>query len=253
MRHHHGILDDINTVIVPRHHNEEHLPFTVRIVQTEKALDKAVQIRQEAYGRHVPELARHLGTAESYDSEAGTVILLAESKLDGAPVGTMRIQTNRYKPLSVEQTITLPDWLQGYSLAEATRLGISRGRIGHLAKVALFKAYYLYCLQAGIDWMVITARSPLDRQYEALLFQDILPDAGYIPMRHIGNIPHRAMALEVAAAQQKWEHSGHPLLRFMVHTHHPDIRTDSAPPPAITLPKHLALVTAPSTQQMEIE
>ena len=46
---------------------------------------------------------------ESCDRDPGTAILLAESKLDGAPLGTMRIQTNEYAPLAVEQSVRLPD------------------------------------------------------------------------------------------------------------------------------------------------
>src|SRR5690606_12802160 len=181
----------------------------------------------QAYGRHVPELARLLTVPEANDAQAGTTVLLAESKLDGTPVGTMRIQTNQYGPLGVEGTIQLPEWLQDQSLAEATRLGICLGRTGHVAKLALFKAFYLYCLEAGIDWMVITARAPLDRQYESMLFQEVLPGAGYIPMQHIGNIPHRVLALPVAGARQLWDDAGHSLLKFMVHTHHPDIQLDA--------------------------
>ena len=229
MHHAHGILENSNAVIVPSVKNHESLPFTIRVVHTASALDKAVRIRQQAYNRHVPELARMLGAPETYDNEVGTVILLAESKLDGEPVGTMRIQTNRHNPLNIEQSIVLPDWLQGHSMAEATRLGISRGGIGRLAKLALFKAFYQYCLESGIDWMVITARSPLDRQYESLMFREVLPGAGYIPMRHIAGIPHRAMALDVQGAQEMWEQAGHPLLKFMVQTQHPDIRIEATP------------------------
>ena len=229
-------------IVVGQQQIKENLPFTIRVVNTEQALDKAVSIRHQAYGRHVPELARTLSVPEAHDAQAGTTVLLAESKLDGSPVGTMRIQTNQYGPLGVEGTIQLPEWLQGQSLAEATRLGISLGRTGHVAKLALFKAFYLYCLEAGIDWMVITARAPLDRQYENLLFQEVLPGAGYVPMKHIGNIPHRVLALPVARAQQLWEDAGHSLLQFMVHTQHPDIRIDAA---QAQEPVHTASLHAP--------
>nr|MBF0684778.1 hypothetical protein [Pseudomonas sp.] len=228
MQHYPHIPASNQTIIAGQEQVNEKLPFTIRIVHTEQALDKAVSIRHQAYGRHVPELARQLSVPESHDAQPGTAVLLAESKLDGVPVGTMRIQTNQYGPLGVEGTVELPEWLQGQSLAEATRLGISLGRTGHVAKLALFKAYYLYCLEAGIDWMVITARAPLDRQYESMLFQDVLPGAGYIPMQHIGNIPHRVLALPVAGARQLWEDAGHSLLKFMIHTRHPDIRIDTA-------------------------
>ncbi|MEY4536058.1 MAG: hypothetical protein RL171_209, partial [Pseudomonadota bacterium] len=74
--------------------NEESLPFTLKIVRTQAELDKAVLIRQAAYDRHLPDFAKSLVKPEAADYEKGTVVLLAESKEDGSPVGTMRIQTN---------------------------------------------------------------------------------------------------------------------------------------------------------------
>lgn len=202
---------------------EERLPFTVRIVTSQEQLDKAVAIRHSAYGRHIPEVASLLEKEEAADREPGSVVLLAESKLDGSALGTMRIQTNRYRKLTLEQSIELPSWLQGSSQAEATRLGVALGRPGRLAKTALFKAYYEYCVMEGIEWMVIAARSPLDRQYEALLFQDVIPGGGFIPMRHAGNIPHRVLAFNIELAEQNWRRAEHPLYSFVFETSHPDI------------------------------
>jgi hypothetical protein len=201
---------------------EERLPFTVRIVRSEAALFKAVAIRQAAYARHMPALAERLGAPETNDHDEGSVVLLAESKLDGAPMGTMRIQTNRFEPLSIEKGVELPKWLKNKSQAEATRLGIDLGRTGRLVKTVLFKAFFLYCRETNIDWMVIGARSPLDRQYEALLFQDLFPGQ-YIPMRHFNNIPHRVLAFEIATAEERWANANHPLFDFMVNTFHPDL------------------------------
>lgn len=202
----------------------ENLPFTVRIAQDDATLHKAVHIRQSAYGRHVPDLAKRLGEPEVADLDPGSVVLLAESKLDGMPIGTMRIQTNLYGRLGVEQSVTLPAWLQSQRLAEATRLGVSHGAIGRLVKTVLFKAYFQYCQQENIDWMVITARHPLDRQYMALLFQDVFPEKGFIPMLHVGNIPHRVLAFEISTAEKRWQAANHPLFNFIVRTHHPDIQ-----------------------------
>lgn len=217
-----------NNPMPPLQHGEglrrENLPFTVSLVQDEISLMKAVQMRQSAYERHVPELAKQLHKPDQYDYEPGTVVLLAESKMDGEPLGTMRIQTNRYRPLALEQSVTLPDWLQGKMLAEATRLGVARGRVGRLVKTTLFKAYYHYCLQVGIDWKVIAGRSPLDRQYEALLFNDVFPGEGFIPMQHAGNIPHRVLAFDVATAEPRWREANHPLYDFVFRTHHADIQ-----------------------------
>ena len=115
---------------------EERLPFTVRVVRSEEALHKAVAIRQAAYARHMPVLAERLRTPEANDHDSGSVVLLAESKMDGSPLGTMRIQTNRFNPLSIEQGVELPRGSQtrarpkppGWVLIWAAPEGSSRPR-----------------------------------------------------------------------------------------------------------------------------
>lgn len=201
----------------------QRLPFTVRVVGHEPQLRKAIAIRQRAYERHLPALGELLREPEPQDRDPGCAVLLAESRLDGAPLGTLRIQTNRHRALALESSVELPEWLSGSSLAEATRLGIAEGRIGRVVKTMLFKAFYQYCLSAGIDWMVIGARSPLDRMYQALLFQDVYPELGYVPLKHAGNLPHRILAFELETAEARWRAARHPLLDLFVHTRHPDI------------------------------
>ena len=202
---------------------EEILPFTVRLVRNEEALNKAVQIRHSAYARHLPAFAETLRVPEANDTEDGVAVLLAESKLDGSPLGTMRIQTNQYKPLTLEKSLPLPQWLHESSLAEATRLAVINEKTGRLVKTALFKAYFQYCQIEGIEWKVITARSPIDRQYQRLLFEDVYPGVGYVPMLHVDNMPHRVMSFEVSTARVRWAAAQHPLFDFVFTTHHPDI------------------------------
>ena len=81
----------------------ESLPFTIRRVETEDDLLKAVRIRHAAYARHVPEFARSLTAPEAADYASDTVVLLAESRLDGSPLGSIRICTNALRPLGVEE------------------------------------------------------------------------------------------------------------------------------------------------------
>lgn len=213
------------------------LPFTVRIARGGEALRKAVHIRHRAYARHLPALAELLKAPEAYDDDPGSVVLIAESKLDGAPLGTLRIQTNRYRALAIEQSVELPERLRNSCLAEATRLGIAEGRIGHMAKTMLFKALYLYCVQEGIDWMVIGARAPLDRQYAALLFEDVFEKGAMVPLRHAGNIPHRVLAFEIETAEARWIAARHPLYELFCHTHHPDIDVRGHGVQSATLPR----------------
>ncbi|MGZ5202871.1 MAG: N-acyl amino acid synthase FeeM domain-containing protein [Telluria sp.] len=205
----------------------ERLPFTIRRVETEEGLRKAVAIRHAAYARHVPDFARTLETPEACDYADDTVVLLAESKLDGSALGTVRIQTNSYGSLHIEESVELPDWLQGRHLAEVTRLGVDEGRIGRVVKIALIKACFEFCEQNGIDYAIVTGRMPIDRQYEQLLFSDVFAEKTMVPLRHVGNIPHRVMAFEIATGEQRWTAVQHPLLAYFRHTQHPDI--DIAP------------------------
>lgn len=202
---------------------EEILPFTVRLVRNDEDLSKAIHIRHAAYARHLPEFAETLKKPESADAEDGVVVLLAESKLDGSPLGTMRIHTNQFKPICLEQSIELPGWLKNRRLAEATRLGITNEKGGRLVTTILFKAYFQYCQQIGIEWLVIAGRAPIDRQYERLLFEDVYPGIGYVPLAHANKLPHRIMSLNVDTAESRWNAVNHPLLGFMCHTFHPDI------------------------------
>jgi hypothetical protein len=202
---------------------EEILPFTVRIVQDEEDLAKAIRVRHSAYARHLPTLAATLREPEALDRAEGVVILLAESKLDGTPIGSARLQSNQFQSLAVEQSIELPDWLDGKSIIEVTRLAITEGKAGRLVKSLLMKAMYQYWIENNIDYVIATGRAPIDMLYDQLLFNDLYPDQGYIPMRHVGNVPHRVMAVCVETLQQRWEAVSHPLIKLVLHTYHPDI------------------------------
>ena len=225
---------------------EEVLPFTVRLVRNENDLTKAVDIRQSAYARHLPEFAETLRVPESTDAQDGVVVLLAESKLDGSALGTMRIQTNRSAPLSLEHSVDLPDWLRVRPLAEAARLGVTDGKSGRLVKTMLFKAFFQYCQQTGIEWMVIAGRSPIDRQYERLLFSDVFPGMGYVPLLHANNLPHRIMSFEVGSAQRRWAEANHPLFDFIFRTHHPDLQLGNRSTMRMPVASNVNFIAAPA-------
>lgn len=223
-------LHDAKDAIGPRGHGNpqlpravEQLPFSITLARNDEQMRKAVEIRHSAYARHLPDFAKTLLAPEPTDFEAGVFVFLATDKEDGRPLGTIRLQTNTYKPLLLEQSVALPAHLQGHSLAEATRLGVTPGAIGRLVKTALFKSFFDFCIQHEIDWMVMAARSPLDKVYERLMFSDVFPKAGFVPLRHASNLPHRIMALRVAAVDKMWREAAHPLHKFFFGTQHPDI------------------------------
>lgn len=209
----------------------ERLPFRISVVRGDEALHKAVQIRHLAYARHVPGLAQELREPEIDDGDGDTMILLAESRLDGEPIGTIRVQSNRLRPLGVEHSVELPERLRGERMVEATRLAVAGGRTGRMVKAALIKALYLHCLRWDIAWVVAGARPGLDRQYEALLMDDLFPGRTIV-LHHTGGIPHRIMALDVHGAYARWRGTGHSLFHFMCGISHPDIDLSGADAPA---------------------
>ncbi len=208
--------------------NEQYLPFTVRQVSNTEDLKKVVEVRQRAYGRHLPLVAETLKTPEQDDTEDGVVLLIAESKVDGSALGTVRIQTNRINPLNLEQFVALPDGLRNKTIAEVRRLGVAQGMPGRLVRMLLLKAVYQYCAHNQVDWILVGARPPLDRMYEQLTLADVLPGKTFLPKQN--NIPHRVLGLEVRAFHDRLVASNNPLLEFFFYTQHPDIQRSCLEP-----------------------
>ena len=113
--------------------------------------------------------------------------------------------------------------MDGKSIVEVTRLAITEGKAGRLVKSILMKAMYQYWVENNIEYVIATGRAPIDMLYDQLLFSDLFPNRGYIPMQHVGNVPHRVMTVCVETLQQRWEAVNHPLIKLVLHTYHPDI------------------------------
>ncbi|MCX7230855.1 MAG: hypothetical protein NTW15_17975 [Burkholderiales bacterium] len=199
------------------------LSFRVRIVRTEEHLTKAVQIRASSYGRHHPEVAELLQSPEDADRAAFALILLAESKVDGSALGTMRIETNTHGPLPIEGLLPSDSPYAAQTMAFVTRLAVRAGADATLVKLAIFKALHRYCLACQIDWIIVTARPPMDRQYLRLGFVDVYDSDTLLPISWSENIPMRLMALETISCEREWRRIGHPLYAFMFNDYTPDI------------------------------
>jgi hypothetical protein len=208
----------------------EYLPFTIRRVTDQADLGRAIDLRHLAYARHMPEFAEALKVPEQDDLTRDAVLLIAESKLDGSIIGTVRIQTNLSAPLNVEHSIALPAKLAGKTVAEVRRLAVAPGTSGRLVKMALLKSVYLYCVNHGLDWILVAARPPLDRMYEQLLLEDLLDGETFVPLPRENNVEHRVLGAEVQLLPVRFAQTRHPLHDFFVLAQHPDIYgTDQSP------------------------
>jgi hypothetical protein len=191
-------------------------------------LQKAIALRAEAYGRHVPSLAEILKKPEDLDRGKDSIVFIAEAKADGEPLGTIRIQTNFSGPISLEDSIELPARYANRTSAGVSRLAVKAGAKGRLVKLALFKALHRYCLAKQVELLLIGARPPLDKTYVDLGFVDLFEDRALRPLKSAANVLHRILCFEVFTAERRWYTLSHPLYIFMGERFHPDIEVFSS-------------------------
>lgn len=204
------------------------LPFSIRIVRNEDQLARAVDIRAEAYERHWPNLYGQLTSPEAQDRDPNSLIFLAESKSNGQPVGTMRVDTNLISELPLGPSVEPPPEMKGQTIAYITRLGVKQGSTGSLVKLALFKSLHRYCLAKQLAWILVGIRPPGDRDYVRMGFVDINNGSDLVSIGSSGGIPVRLMALEVNTVERKGKEAAHPLYKFMFLDFHPDIEIFSS-------------------------
>ena len=220
-----GTQSELDEDAAAKLHNR--LPFRISLA-TRADMDAVARLRTSSYGRHLPELGERLAQSEPADFEAGCEVLVATSKLDGSLLGTLRIHSNVLKPLPLEASVDLSSAYAGSRMAEATRLCIKSSTASSLVRSALFKAFYFYCAEQQVDWMLAVGRRPVDRLYDALLFSDVGEAGRYVPMAHVGNVPHRAMSLATASVEPSWMRAGHALYGFFFLNDHLDIDLSGA-------------------------
>lgn len=213
------------------------LPFVVRLVRTEAQLQKVCELRAASYGHHLPEFGETLLKPDSHDTEQGTVIFVAEDKITGEAVGTIRIHLNTHHPLPLEAAVKLPSHIDGHFLVEVNRLSVRPGYNQMSVRLALFKALYLYCYANQVQYMLVTARRPLDRIYKSLGFSPIHGVDQWIPIPYTGNIEHTVLVFDVLMADRNWYNESHRLYPFMRQAYHPDIQVFSAVSSAWSTPR----------------
>lgn len=199
------------------------LPFWIAQAKSDHELELAAKARQIAYGKHLPEFGVRLATPDAHDKGDGFAVLLAYSKLDSSCIGTVRIQISENSSLALESSFQLPSGLRAGRIAEISRLAIPVSSNGLTLRLMLIKAAYWYCRANHVDRSFICVRHPLDRQYRRFDLEDVLPNAEFIPMQHIGMIPHRILWFDVNAIERRWLQNGNPLHTLYVSTSHPDV------------------------------
>ena len=202
----------------------EQLSFTVRVVTTPKDLEKAVEVRSSAYSRHMPSLGLSLKTPEAEDLKSDVLVLLAERKFDGQPVGSLRLQSNVKRPLRLEGEAALLEAFSERRLVESTRLGVDLGATSKLVTAALIKATYEICHGTGVEFNVTGGRRSMAQVFRSLHFDEL--KGGPFPISFGNNIPHWIFVMPTLEFEGRLRVAGHWYYDFLAKTQHPDIHID---------------------------
>ncbi|WP_298010591.1 hypothetical protein [uncultured Aquabacterium sp.] len=203
----------------------ERLPFRVRLARDERDLARIAALRVATYGKHVPSMVPAISAPEPEDRRPDTLLLMAESRASGELLGAARMIHNGFQPLKIEQDFDLRSRFQHRFVAEAGRLTVVGRTESRMAALALVKAMYEICAHSQVDDAVITARSPMDRVYLAMRFDDLL-HGNKKPFPPVGHLPHGVYLMPILEADARWRESACPMYPFMALTLHPDIEID---------------------------
>ncbi|MCR2747659.1 N-acyl amino acid synthase FeeM domain-containing protein [Limnobacter parvus] len=199
------------------------LPFWIAKAESDHELELAARARQVAYGKHLPQLGDKLATPDEDDVDQDSAVLLAYSKLDGSCIGTVRIQIANQRALRLEDSFRLPSALRQGRIAEISRLAIPSRSNGLTLRLMLIKAAYWYSRAHRVDRCFLCVRYPVDRQYRRFDLDDVMRNDGFVPMQHIGMIPHRILWFDVFNIEARWLLSANPLHSVYFSNSHPDL------------------------------
>lgn len=219
----HGLIDALSTA--GHLGKTKRLPFEIHVASTARDITELVSLRSATYGRHKAPGADLLTVAEAQDSAPDAILLIARSKVDGAVLGSVRIQTRAAGPLMVESAVNLPlEMVRGQPI-ELMRGSVRGGAAGRTVSAALAKASFLIASELRCTHIIVTCREPVDSMYRVYQFDDLLY-GGMIHLPYSPGVQHRVLSLPVTEAVGRWREKNAALYDFMVDTVHPDIQLD---------------------------
>lgn len=209
-----------------RNHEDYVLPrslsnLVVHPVRTKKDSEAVQALRQRGYGGKYG--LDELSLTDQLDSSPGCTLLVAK-RLLGEPVGTLRLLDRRLGAIELDSFLQVDDLLNPnkHPVAEATRFCVPRCADSKWVKLALWKAFFLYCQNKGVKTMIISVRKNGARDYRHLLFEN-LGQAGAYTHPLLGSQAHETYAFDVASGPARYLASQHPLYHFFVTESHPQI------------------------------
>ena len=211
----------------PREHpltaDTQLLDFTVHLARTESRILQAIKVRKDSFKKHNTWLPDE--EFDRRDRQKGSVAFVAIRKGSNEPLGSLRVETNRQRPLAFEREVDLPVKYRGLHLAHISRLSTIAGKEGRSCRSALFKALYLYSLATEVRYFFALAVPPTEKLYYRIGFKPVFRDGDQRVPRHLyqGKEVH-LLSVKVEQLPRKMKILSPELHQFVCLQRHPDIR-----------------------------
>ena len=203
-------------------------PYRIRIVRTPAQLDRAVQVRVNAYSQKLQSLADKVRKPGALDFEHDPTVLIAENIDTGNAIGTLRLNTGP-DVLDLMSDIQLPIEVTSNRTAFVSRMAIVGSVREKIAVRNLIqKAVFQICVAKQVPKVLLLAVSPRERLFFPWGFEDVFADGKPRHPDFMDKFPVRALVSETYALERKWRATKSPLHEYVFGTFHPEIEVFSS-------------------------
>jgi hypothetical protein len=204
--------------------SDSKLVYRVRLARTVNDIRRAISIRPEKYAKHDPSHLIELIGAEKEDVSPASIVIIAEDISDNSILGTFRLEGNFVSPILEEEIPGLAKFIPIGRLVSISRLVVvspySRAEI----KFALFKAAVKLCQALQVNWIIVSALPPMDRQFGAVLpFRHLMPNGHTFHRPDNTSAEFCLMGLDIANAENLMSKQDPLLAKYFFYDFTPEI------------------------------
>jgi len=200
--------------------------FRVRTAKTREDLKKMYDVRWEGYRIY---FSNRSEVIDECDFDPHCTLLIAEDENNNM-VGTMRILDRRNGRLEIDDHIQLEAIFSEDELqcCEATRFSVPKQPDSKEIKWLLIKAIICYCQLNEVNYIIMSSRPELARDYLTMLFRDAR-DPGIYYHHDLGDTEHHSYILDIPNARDELKRSN-PMLHDFFFVQESPINMDDLVP-----------------------
>jgi hypothetical protein len=203
------------------------LPFSIALSRKGETSDRLFATRLRSYGRHDDPL-QSSAHFRKHLTDDQAVLISAECKVSGECLGSVRVESNVKEPFYFEGEITTAELSTRASAVCISRLNVTNGAQGRLARAAICKALYLYSHALQCEYMYAFVDKPRARLYTSLGFEPAIESNPSLELNCHDGLAYHLYRSPVDEAMARLPSLNSQMFEFIFKTFHPDIKVFSA-------------------------